>query len=155
MKASRHLLLLLEHDEITYDLLWALFTPKSMAYTTCFGTGKPRCVIYDTGEEQETSSGLKYYKMECRYLDYDGQVFGKASINPAIVKFREKRRISTLNAFPLRYHPDEQGLKAQLVKCGQNIRLHARSLPSSLPRYGILHEGRRACQGFCRQPGYA
>jgi len=92
-----------------------------MAYTTCFGPDKPRCVIYDAGEEQETSSGLKYYKMECRYLDSDDQVFGKASINLAIVKFSRKRRISTLNAFPLRYHPNEQGLKAQLVKCGQKF----------------------------------
>lgn len=59
LKASRHLLSLLENDEITYDLLWALFMPNSMPYTTCFGTDKPRCVIYDAGEEQETSSGLQ------------------------------------------------------------------------------------------------
>lgn len=92
-----------------------------MVYTTCFGTDKPRCVIYDAGEEQETSTGLKYYKMECRNLDYDGQVFGEASINLAITKFRGKRRISTLNAFPLRYHPDEQRMKAQLVECGRKF----------------------------------
>ena len=38
-------------------------------------------------EEQETNNGLKYYKMQCRYLDYNGQVFGEASINLTIVKF--------------------------------------------------------------------
>ena len=118
---AQRLLSLLENDEITYDLLWALFTPNSMAYTTCLGTGKPRYVIYDDREEKETSNGLKYYKMECRYLDYDGQVFGEASINLAIVKFRGKKRISTLNAFPLRYHPDEQGMKDQLVECGRKF----------------------------------
>ncbi len=118
---AQRLLSLLENDEITYDLLWALFTPNSTAYTSCFGTDKPRCVIYDAGEEQETSNGLKYYKMECRYLDYDGQVFGEASINLAIVKFRGKRRINTLNAFPVRYHPDERGMKAGLVECGRKF----------------------------------
>ncbi len=35
------------------------------------------------------------------------------------------------------------------------IRLHARSLSSSLPRYDILHEGRRAHQGVCRQSSHA
>ncbi len=118
---AQRLLLLLKNDEIIYDLLWALFTPDSMAYTTCFGTDKPQCVIYDAGEEQETSNGLKYYKMECRYLKYNDQVFGEASINLAIVKFRGQRRISTLNSFPLRYHPDEQGMKVELVKCGRKF----------------------------------
>ncbi len=118
---AQRLLSLLENDEITYDLLWVLFKPNSMVYTTCFGTGKPRCVIYDDGEERETSNGLKYYKMECRYLDYDGQVFGESSIDLAIVKFRGKKRISTLNAFPLQYHRDEMEMKAHLVECGRKF----------------------------------
>ena len=50
---------------------------------------------YNGGEEQETNNWLKYYKMECRYLEYDSQVFGEASTNLAIVKFRGKKRIST------------------------------------------------------------
>jgi len=48
-------------------------------------------------------------------------VFGEASINLAIVKFRRKRRINTLNAFPLRYYPDERGIKAGLIKCGRKF----------------------------------
>jgi len=118
---AQRLLSLLENDEITYNLLWALFTLNSMVYTTCFGIDKPRCVMYDVGEEQETSTRLKYYKMECRNLDYDDQMFEEASINLAIVKFRGKRRISTLNAFPLRYHSDEQGMKAQFVQCDRKF----------------------------------
>ncbi|CAL3963695.1 unnamed protein product [Diplocarpon coronariae] len=35
---------LLEKCEITYDLLWAFFKPNAVLYTTCVGTGKPRCV---------------------------------------------------------------------------------------------------------------
>jgi hypothetical protein len=112
---------LLENGEITYDLLWALFKPNSLVYSTCFGTEKPRCVMYDDGEEGETSNGLKYYKMECRYLDYNGQVFGEASIDFAIVKFRGKKCISTLNAFPLQYHSDEKGMRTHLVECGRKF----------------------------------
>ncbi|KAL9129214.1 MAG: hypothetical protein Q9217_002283 [Psora testacea] len=115
------LLSLLEDSEITYDLLWALFKPNSMVYSTCFGTEKLRYVMYDSGEEGETSNGLKYYKMECRCLDYDGHVFGESPIDLAIVKFRGKKRISTLNAFPLQYHPDAKGVRRRLVECGRRF----------------------------------
>ena len=98
---AQRLLSLLENGEITYNLLLVLFKPNSMVYSTCFGTEKPRCVIYDDGEEGETSNGLKYYKMECQYLDYDGYMFGESPIHLAVVKFRGRKRISTLNAFPL------------------------------------------------------
>ena len=118
---AQRLLPLLEDGQITYDLLWALFKPNSIIYSTCLGTEKPRCVTYDNGEEGETSNRLKYYKMEYRYLDYDGQVFGEISINLAITKFRGKKRISTLNAFPLQYHPDKKKMRAHLVKCGQKF----------------------------------
>jgi len=118
---AQRLYSLLENNEITYDLLWALFKPNSMVYTTCFGTRKPRCVMYDDGEEKETDYGVKYYNMECRYLDYGGQVFGETSIDLAIVKFRGKKRISTLKAFPLQYHPDKNGMTVQLLECGRKF----------------------------------
>jgi len=118
---AQRLLSLLENGEITYDLLWALFKPNSIVYSICFGTEKPRCVVYDDGEEGETSNGLKYYKMECHYLDYDGKVFGETSINLAIVKFRGKKRISTLNASPLQYHPHAKEMTAHLLECGRKF----------------------------------
>ena len=40
---------LLEKGQITYELLWTLFKPNTLAYTKCFGTGQPRCVKYDKG----------------------------------------------------------------------------------------------------------
>ena len=118
---AQRLYSLLENGEITYDLLWALLKPNSRLYSTCLGTEKLRCVIYDDGEEGETSNGMKYYKIEYRYLDYDGQVFGETSINLAIVKFRRKKRISILNIFPLQYHLREKEVIAQLVECGRKF----------------------------------
>lgn len=44
---------LLEKCEIIYDLLWALLKPNAIVYTTCVGTGKPRCVKYNFGEERK------------------------------------------------------------------------------------------------------
>lgn len=59
--------------------------------------------------------------MKCRCLDSDDQVFGEALIDIPIVKFRGKKRISTLKSYPLRYHPDEKRIKAQLVERGRKV----------------------------------
>ncbi len=112
---------LLAANEITYDLLWALFKPGSLVYTTCAGTGKPRCVIYDACEEKATKSGLKYCKMECRYYDFDGEVFGEVSVELHIPKFRGTKRINTLEAYPLQYHANESDVRTNLIKCGRKF----------------------------------
>ena len=35
---------LLVNNDITYNLLWALFKPNSMVYTRYLGTKEPRCI---------------------------------------------------------------------------------------------------------------
>ena len=71
---------LLKHSEIIYDLLWALFKPNEILYTTCFGTHKDRGVIFDHGEEKEDNFKRKYYSLTCRYQDYNGTVFSETAI---------------------------------------------------------------------------
>ncbi|PMD21103.1 P-loop containing nucleoside triphosphate hydrolase protein [Hyaloscypha hepaticicola] len=121
MPTSQNLLPLLDHGEITYDLLPLLFKPNTLVYTTCFGTKKPRCVIYDSVEEKEKRLGEKYFSMACRYLDFDGKTFGTVPINLAIPKFRGTKRINTLRAFPLKYYQDEKLVKANIVECGRKF----------------------------------
>ena len=101
---SQRLAPLLEHGEITYDLLPFLFKPNDPVYTTCFGTGKSRCVKYDAGEEKTESNGEKSYRLDCRYFDFDGKIVGEVSTSIDIPKFRDCVRINTLKAFPLSYH---------------------------------------------------
>jgi hypothetical protein len=110
-----------ESKEITYNLLWALFKPGALVYTTCFGSKKPRCVIYDSAEEKTSKFGVKYYNMECRYLDFNGEVFGEVSINLSIPKFHGAKRINTLEAFPLQYHSNESAVRADLLQCGRKF----------------------------------
>lgn len=50
------------------------------------------------------------------------------------MKFRGKKRISTLSAFPLQYHPHEKEMKAHLVECGRKF-------------VSILGACHRHCQG--------
>jgi hypothetical protein len=112
---SERLDALLADEKITYDLLWALFKPNTHVYTTCPGSGKPRCVKYDFGQEKKTSQGVKYFELESRYLDFDGRVFGEATEELGIEKFRGARRIDSLKAFPLKYHPDKENMEQQLI----------------------------------------
>jgi hypothetical protein len=112
---------LLQSKEITYNLLWAFFKSNSLVYTTCLGTGKPRCVKYDFGEEKESPDGKKYYNLECRYLDFDGEKFGEASIEVTIPKFLGTKPINALEAFPLQCHVDGERVRAELIECGRKF----------------------------------
>ncbi|KAF7166805.1 hypothetical protein CNMCM6106_002503 [Aspergillus hiratsukae] len=118
---SQRLDSMLQHGHITYDLLWALFKPGSHVFTTCFGTKEPRCVIFDVGEEV-TQSDETWFNLECRFLDYDGVRFGEAGIFLRVAKFRGSKPIETLEAFPLRHHPNHEQVRKDLVKRGQTFR---------------------------------
>lgn len=111
---------LLEHGEITFGLLWALFCPNALLYTICDGTGESRCLRFKSGEEKMVR-GEKYYFLNCHYLDYDGKIFGQASTTLEIANFHGARRISTLNIFPLQHHREESKVTTQLIQQGKNF----------------------------------
>ena len=112
---------LLRNRQITYDLLWALFKPNADIYTTCPGTGKPMCVRCNHGEEKTRANGAQYFCVEARQFDYDGKVFGEATIKIAVEKFRGAQRIDLLNAFPLQYHRDASNVRSALIECGRRL----------------------------------
>lgn len=94
---------------------------QTVVYTPYFGTDKPRCVVHDFGEEKTLKNQKKYYSLECRYLNFDGEILGEASIELGVSKFRGTKLIRALRFFPLWYYPDHSAVKADLVKCGQNF----------------------------------
>jgi len=110
---------LLNNNEITYDLLWTIFKPNSDIFTTCAGTGVPRCVRCNFGEERKRTNGAKYFHVEGRYLDFDGEIFGEATTVLAIEEFRGAKQINLLPTYPLAYHRRLADLKIQLIKCGR------------------------------------
>ena len=113
---------LLENNEITYDLLWALYKPSTPVFTICPGSQQPRCVEYISGEEQKTAQGQQYFHLECRYLDFNGRIFGEATTHLGIARFHGVRRIDSLESFPLAYHPSAMEMTIKLVACGRKFR---------------------------------
>ena len=108
---GRRVASLLAGGEITYDVLWALFKPNDKVYGTCLGTRKPRCIIFDSGEEKKLDDGTEYFYIKGRYLDFDGKNFGHALIALGIFKFRGTKRVDKLEAFPLKHHPNEKEMR--------------------------------------------
>ena len=123
---------LLDHGEITYDLLGVLFKPGCHVYTKCFGTGKSRSVVFDGGEET-TQKGVTYLKLDCHYLDHDGHELGEVGIELGIVKFRGRKPIHTLDAFPLQYHPDHKQTTQHLVERGRKFSQFMRDPGAGIP----------------------
>ncbi|KAJ6122759.1 hypothetical protein N7512_005224, partial [Penicillium capsulatum] len=118
---SQNLHSMLQHGHITYDLLWALFKPGSHVFATCFGTGEPRCVVFDAGQEM-TQDDITFFNLECRFLDYDGIRFGEAGVFLRILKYRGSKPIKELEAFPICYHPNHEQIRKDLIKRGQKFR---------------------------------
>ena len=102
---------LVKDRKITFDLLCLLFKPNELVCSTCPGIRKPRCVKYDFSEEKTTIQGVKFFELECRYLDFDGQIFGEVIERLEIEKFRGTRPIDSLDVFPIRYYPAKENLE--------------------------------------------
>ena len=114
---KKHFKELLKHQEITYNLLWALFPPNALVYTTCSNTKKLQCVRYDFGQKKRLENGTVYFSLKCRYLDFNGKIFGDISAELIICKFRGTERITNLPGFPLRYYPNRSRVTARLMNC--------------------------------------
>ena len=117
---ARLLYPLLAHEEITFDLLWALFLPNSLIYTTCPGTRKPRCVKLDWSDYKRIS-GRTWYQLECHFVDYDGKQFRNSTVTLEIDTFYGTQPIDSLSSFPLAYLADEAEVREQLVERGRKF----------------------------------
>ena len=112
---------LLEEGKISFDLLWILFQPNTLVYTTCPGSDQPRCLKFDFGQTEQSSQGECFFKLDCRYLDYDGKVFGEAEASLTVAEFRGVKKINTLDVFPLQYHEQTEKLKDALTARGRKF----------------------------------
>lgn len=116
---TERLLSLLKRGEITYSLLWALFKPSSDVYSICAGTHAGRCLRYIDGEETVDPNGSSYFRVEGRYLDFDGKRIGEAIGWTKIDKLRGTSRISALATYPFRFHPDPDKTRNDLIQHGR------------------------------------
>ncbi|KAH7359851.1 hypothetical protein BKA66DRAFT_426750 [Pyrenochaeta sp. MPI-SDFR-AT-0127] len=111
---------MLKAGTITYDLVWALFKPNTIAFTPTYANkDDPRCFKVDFSYEYESwMTGIKSCVVDGRYLEYDGKAFGLGDHQVMIQAFKGHKKITSLAAYPLKYHKDPVGIKKQLIERG-------------------------------------
>ncbi|KAH7072212.1 hypothetical protein BKA63DRAFT_534997 [Paraphoma chrysanthemicola] len=114
---------MLKAGTITYDLVWALFKPNTIAFTPTYGNkDDPRCFRVDFSYEYESwLTQAKSLVVDGRYLEYDGKAFGLGDHQVQIQAFKGHKKITSLSAYPLKYHKDPDGIKKQLVQRGMKF----------------------------------
>lgn len=101
---------MLKAGTITYDLVWALFKPNTIAFTPTYANkDDPRCFRVDYSYEYESwLTQAKSLVVDGRYLEYDGKHFGLGDHQVQIQAFKGHKKITSLSAYPLKYHKDPE-----------------------------------------------
>ena len=121
-ETKRTLYPMLEAGNITFDLLWALFKPNTIAFTNTYGaTDEPRAFRVDYANKESSFMRGDWYCIEGQYLEYDGKIFGLGDFECDIESFKGPRKITSLTTYPLKFHKDPEGIKKQLVERGKRF----------------------------------
>lgn len=113
---------LLENNTITFDLLWALFKPNTIAYTPTYGNpDEPRAFKIEYATKESSFMKGQWYDIEGRYLEYDGKSYGMGSMSAEVESFKGPRKITSLACFPLKYHKEVEAVTAQMIERGKKF----------------------------------
>ncbi|KAF2799847.1 hypothetical protein K505DRAFT_230068 [Melanomma pulvis-pyrius CBS 109.77] len=113
---------MLKAGNITYEMLWALYKPNTIAYTPTYGNkDDPRCFKVDLTYLEEDFLGNEKMVIEGRYLEYDGKIFGMGEHAVSIPAFKGPKKVINLEAYPLKFHKDPEDLRKQLIERGQKF----------------------------------
>ncbi|KAI8717521.1 AAA domain-containing protein [Fusarium sp. LHS14.1] len=113
---------MLENGLITFDLMWALWKPNTLAYTTTYGcTSEPRVFKVDMATPQSSIVKGRFYYIDGKYVEFDGKRFGYGGMAVDVDEFQGARRITSLPCYPLQYHPNESKLRADLIERGKKF----------------------------------
>jgi hypothetical protein len=121
-KTLRDLEQLLHQKQITFELLWALFTPNCLVYNHHVWTAQDRVLLsryVAYGRSQKT--GKRYLNITCDIIHDDGESFGFAREDIEIQEFHGARSILDLVIYPLKCREDKEAVYAQAVKQGKTL----------------------------------
>ena len=115
---------LLSHSEITFDLIYAILIPHSIMVTRCAITGLPR--LFELISWQRICiNGVGVYQLQLESVDLVDRmatrsvVVGKIQTVVCLRPVRGTIKIDSLDAYPIKFHPDEEGLRETISKRGK------------------------------------
>lgn len=113
---------MLESGLITFDLLWALWKPNTMACMTTYGsTSEPRAFKVEMAQLHASIMKGNFYYVDGKYFEYDGKKFGYGNISEDIPEFHGARKITSLPCYPLKYHQNEEQVRQSLIERGKKF----------------------------------
>ncbi|KAI2882991.1 hypothetical protein CBS11852_9374 [Aspergillus niger] len=113
---------LMSENQITWDLLWAIFPPKEVIISPRFGLmSEEQAFNLKMSSYQSRPNGQQYFSASANVIKHDGQDFGKATMELEIDKYDGARTITSLNFFPLRYHDEESAVRERLIARGRKF----------------------------------
>ncbi|KAI9372646.1 hypothetical protein BJX61DRAFT_506442 [Aspergillus egyptiacus] len=113
---------MLEANTITFDLLWALFKPNTIAYAPTYGNqDEPRAFKIEYASKETSFMKGQWYSIEGRYLEYDGKTFGMGTMAAEVESFKGARKITSLGCYPLKYHREADEIKETLIERGKKF----------------------------------
>ncbi|KAM7216375.1 P-loop containing nucleoside triphosphate hydrolase protein [Rhypophila decipiens] len=113
---------LLPEDHIDFQLIWTLF-PYNEVICGFDGLGQPRAYrVKDTGYKQ-AQDRTNYFSIEADFIDCNGERVGFVSRRqlPPINEFGGSMLIHNLPFFPLKLHPDQDGISKRIIHCADKI----------------------------------
>jgi hypothetical protein len=108
-----------EHDEISFDLVWALFPPNTTVYTKNNMLREHQVFKLQKGEYGSTASGAKFFELNLRYISHDGEKLGWAEKTMHISSFDGAKKVFNLNVVPLSRLPTKDDVCTELNKRGK------------------------------------
>lgn len=132
---------------ITFDLLWTLWKPKSLMYTTTYlNEREPRVFRLSYAERHSDMDKGEFYYVCGKYFDFNGKNFGYGETAEEVGAFRGARRITSLPCYPLKYHRDEAGTREKLTArgkkfvelCGMHYKSYSGMAYSKSKKHGLI-----------------
>jgi hypothetical protein len=109
---------LVKNGVITFEFLWTIFEPQTLVYSVSDGK---ECVFKlassNTGTDQRR--GMDFHQLQTYSVDWDGTKFGQHHTQLRNYEFAGTTAITSLEAYPLNFHPDKQRLIQRLVLRGK------------------------------------
>ncbi|GKZ93886.1 hypothetical protein AnigIFM59636_007241 [Aspergillus niger] len=97
---------LMSENQITWDLLWAIFPPKEVIISPRFGLmSEEQAFNLKMSSYQSRPNGQQYFSASANVIKHDGQDFGKATMELEIDK----------------YHDEESAVRERLIARGRKF----------------------------------
>lgn len=112
------------HGEITFDLLYAILVPRTIMVMTNPVTREPQALQLATATKFETGGGMEAYELILEGIDVDDtayniKAFARTRSRMVVVPFAGTVKITSLDIYPLQYHPQEAEIRQTLLTRGR------------------------------------